>query len=66
MSKKELTRKEIMGRLEEKRLKQKEAAAILNISERQVRRLLKRYRLLGAEGLISRHRGKPGNHQIDP
>ena len=66
MSKKELSRKEIMERLEEKRLKQKEAAAILNLSERQVRRLLKRYRVLGAEGLISRRRGKPGNHQIDP
>ena len=66
MSKKEWTRKQIMERIEERGLKQKEAAEMLGITSRQVRRLLKRYRSDGAEGLISRHRGKRSNHQIDP
>ena len=38
MSKKELTRLEVIQRVEQKRLKQKEAAEILGISTRQVRR----------------------------
>ena len=66
MRKKEWTRKQIMERLEEKSLKQKEATEMLQISPRHVRRLLKGYRTLGAEGLISRHCGKPSNHQLDP
>lgn len=64
MSKKEWTRKEIMQRLEEKSLKQKEAAEMLGISERHVRRLLRSYRSHGPEGLISKRRGRPSNNQI--
>ena len=64
MSKKEWTRKEIMERLEEKRLKQHEAAEILGVSERHVRRLLRSYRTCGSEGLISKRRGRPSNNQI--
>ena len=65
MSGKEWARKEVMDRIEKKGLKQREAARILGITPRQVRRLLKRYRIHGAVGMISRQRGKPGNHQID-
>lgn len=65
MSKKELTRIEVMQRLEEKRLKQREAAEKLRISERHVRRLLRVYRLDGERGLISKRRGKPSNNQLD-
>ena len=43
MSKKELTRLEVIRRLEEKRMRQKEAAEILGISSRHVRRLLRAY-----------------------
>lgn len=64
MSKKEWTRKEIMQRLEEKSLKQKEAAEMLGISERHVRRLLSSYRVHGAEGLISKRRGRPSNNRV--
>jgi transposase len=64
MSAKEESRLEVMQRLEEKRLTQKEAAEILGVSVRQVKRLLKSYRQAGASGLISQRRGKPSNNQI--
>lgn len=64
MSKKELSRLEIMQRLEHRKLKQKEAAHILGISVRQVKRLYRAYREKGAEGLVSQKRGRSGNHQL--
>jgi transposase len=64
MSTKELTRVEVMGRLREKRMTQKEAARIIGISERQVKRLWKRYREKGACGLVSRRRGRPSNNRM--
>jgi transposase len=64
MSKKELTRLEIMQRIEEGGLKQKEAAEILKVTERHVRRLLQAYRQSGAGGLVSKRRGKPSNNQL--
>ena len=66
MSKKELTRLEIIQKLEEKRLKQKEAGDMLGISARQVRRLLRKYKQEGEAGLISKRRGRPSNNQLDP
>jgi transposase len=64
MSAKELSRLEVLQRLEEKRLKQKEAAEILGISVRQVKRLLSKYRKDGSSGLVSQRRGKASNHQL--
>jgi hypothetical protein len=64
MSKKELTRLEVMQRLEEKRLKQKEAGVMLGISVRHVKRLLRAYRQGGAGGLISKRRGKVSNNRL--
>lgn len=64
MSTKELSRVEVMGRLQEKRLTQKEAAKVLGVSERQVKRLCKRYREKGANGLVSRRRGKLSNNRM--
>lgn len=64
MSKKELTRLEIMKRLEENRLKQAEAAEMLGVSERHIRRLLRAYRRDGEPGLISKRRGKPSNNRL--
>jgi transposase len=66
MSKKELTRMEIIQNLQGKRMKQKEAAEMLGISERHVRRLLSAYRQDGEVGLISKRRGKPSNNQLKP
>jgi len=39
------------------------AAQVLGLTERQVWRLLKAYRLRGADGLISKKRGKPSNRR---
>ncbi len=65
MSAKEMSRVEIMQRLEEKRLKQKEAAEILDLTVRQIKRLVSRYRKSGAGGLVSQRRGKPGNNRLE-
>jgi transposase len=48
MSEKELTRLEVMKRLEEKRMRQREAADRMGVSVRYVKRLLKAYRENGA------------------
>ena len=64
MSAKELNRLEVMVRLEEKRVGQREASEILGVSVRQIRRLLSRYRQAGAWGLVSQRRGKASNHQL--
>lgn len=64
MSKRELTRAEIMQRLLDKRLNQRQAADLLDLSVRQVKRLLRSYRIGGASALISKRRGKPSNHHL--
>ena len=66
MSKKELTRLEILQKAAAKSLKQSEAADMLGVSERHVRRLLYAYRQKGAKGLLSRKRGKPSNNRLKP
>jgi transposase len=58
MSGKELSRLEVMQRLEAKRLKQKEAAEMQGIGVRQVKRLLRAWRCSGAPGLVSKRRGR--------
>ena len=45
-------------------LRQKEAARQLDLSVRQIKRLVVRYRAEGAAGLVSRHRGRRPNNQI--
>jgi len=64
MSLKEVKRLEIVKKLISKRLKQREGASILQISERQVRRLVKSYKESGESGLISKKRGKASNRRI--
>jgi len=63
MSKKELIRKTEVERVMEHRMTQKEAAMKLGVSERQFRRILRRYRQEGDEGLVTRQRGKPSNRK---
>ena len=64
MSAKELNRLEVMQKLSEKRMRQREAAGILHVSTRQIKRLLKAYRQRGAAGLVSGHRGRRGNNRL--
>ncbi len=44
---------------------QKKAAELIGVSEREVRRLIKRVREEGDTGIIHRSRGKPGHGRID-
>jgi len=53
-----------MQRLAERRMSQKEAATVLGVSIRHVKRLLKAYRRSGARGLISKRRGRPSNNRL--
>jgi transposase len=55
----------IFERIKKKELRQDEAAKLLKLSDRQVRRKLKRYRLEGAEGLIHKSRRKKSNRAIN-
>ena len=64
MSAKELSHLEVMQKLSEKRMRQKEAGAMLHLSTRQIKRLLQAYRQRGAAGLVSRHRGRQGNNRL--
>ena len=64
MSTKEISRLEVMQKLLEKRMSQKEAGTILHLSTRQIKRLLRKYKKQGAVGLTSKHRGRKSNHQL--
>ena len=65
MSKIELSKLEVMQRISEKRINQKEAASILNLSLRQIKRLWKAYQKEGAKGIVSKRRGKVSNNRLD-
>lgn len=64
MSIKEVKRSEILRMAEEKQITQKEGAKCVGISARHFRRLMRRYREQGPEGVISGHRGKPSNNRM--
>jgi transposase len=64
MSATELSRLEVLQRIEERRLSQREGATILGLTERQVRRLVQRFRHNGPGGLVSRKRGQRGHHRF--
>jgi transposase len=64
MSTKELSRVEVMQRVARKQMRQKEAGAMLQLSTRQIKRLLKAYRQRGAAGLISKQRGRPSHNRL--
>jgi hypothetical protein len=61
MSKKEIDRHAVLVQVQQKKLKQIEAAKILQISDRQIRNLLYELKIKGARGLISKKRGKRSN-----
>jgi len=66
MSARELNRIEILAQADDGRLTVENAANMLNLSRRQVFRLLKRYRLDGASAIRHKARGRrPNNHIHD-
>ena len=64
MSVKELRQVHVIHQVMEKQLTQVEAGEVIGLSDRQVRRLLKRVRGEGDRGLVHRSRGRPSNRAI--
>lgn len=64
MSQPELSRLEVIQRVKRKTLKQRQAAELLSVSVRQVKRLCRAYQAGGASALISRQRGRPSNNRL--
>lgn len=64
MSDKDLSRYKVINDVCERRLRRSDAAQILNLSERQVQRLMNRLRESGAASLVHGARGKPSNNRI--
>ncbi len=58
MSSHELRRVEVLSRVKSKEMKLVDAAALLEVSDRQAKRLRRRYRCEGAAGLQHRSAGR--------
>ncbi|WP_252026840.1 helix-turn-helix domain-containing protein [Vibrio sp. SCSIO 43136] len=63
MSDSEISRFKVIQDVCDRRIRRVDAAEILNLSVRQVQRLMNRLREFGAAGLALRARGKPSNHR---
>src|SRR5512145_296146 len=66
MSRRESKRLHIIHQALDLKITQVAAAAVLSLSERQLRRLIKRVRAEGDDGICHRSRGKASNHRIRP
>ena len=64
MSDKEVKRLELVRQVSDAVVSQRTAAQVLGLSERQVRRLQRRYETEGAAGLVSQRRHKPSNRRL--
>ena len=61
MSRKEIERMHILRDLDAKRITTSEAAQLMQLTRRQVFRLVRRYRRDGPAALVSSRRGRPSN-----
>lgn len=66
MSMREIDRLKVIQAVIDGRMKPMQAAQRLDLTTRQVQRLVNRYRLEGACGLVSRKRGRASNRQLMP
>lgn len=64
LTKKELSRVQVLEQLRAKTIKQHQAAQQLNLSVRQVKRLLCAFRRQGAKAVVSKKRGQRSHHQL--
>jgi hypothetical protein len=60
----ELRRLHVVQKVLERVIKQVEAAEILSLSSRQIRRIVKRIRIEGDKGIAHKSRGRPSNRRI--
>ena len=63
-SQRELKRLHIIHKILDKELKQVEVKDVLNLSGRQIRRVVKAVRKEGDKGIVHKSRGKPSNAAI--
>ena len=66
MSQKEAPRAGPLKALVAGRIRSREGAVALQVSERQVRRLRRRFEIYGVEGLPHRSRGRPSPRRLAP
>ena len=64
MSQKEMKRLHVIHKVREGLLTQRQAAEIISLSERQIRRIVKRIRNEGDKGIQHRSRGKESNRRL--
>ena len=64
LSTRERERLKVLQQVEERKMKQVDAARRLQLSDRQVRRLRQRVREQGDRGIVHRLRGRPSNRRI--
>ena len=64
MSKQEFSRLEVLLRVQSGGLRVEDACTLIGLRRRQVFRLLRGLRQDGATSLLSKRRGKPGNHGL--
>jgi transposase len=64
MSRREAKRLHIIHQALDAKITQTEAAGLIGLGDRQIRRLIKRIREEGDEGICHRSRGKASNHRI--
>ena len=65
LSIKEIKCCEILKMADEEQITQSKCGKLTGLTERHFRRLLQRYRLQGAEGIVSGHREKPSNNRMN-
>lgn len=65
MSQKELSKYEVISKVINEGLKQKDAAKMLSLCDRQIRRLKKKVVSNGSRGLIHGNRGKPSHNRLN-
>ena len=66
MSRREINKHHVIRTVLEGNATQKDAARVLGVTDRQVRRICARVRAEGARGVVHRLRGRASNHQLDP
>ena len=64
MSKREINQIELFEKLMRKEIKQKKVAKMLNLSVRQVKRKLHKYKICGTKSLIHKGRGRTSNRKM--
>jgi len=64
MTRQEIQRYQIIRKVLDRQINQQEASEVLRLSDRQIRRIVKRVKTEGESGVVHRSRGRVGNRSI--